>query len=221
MKFSLATVLALALLCGAPAGPPPARAGGGVDLSIVRKCLPLSPNGSLTYVCTIIGEYGPVAASLVQIVLTVPGDTLACWCGPEAPVRPHVFAATTGPTGVATFAIQGGGCGAYGDSRWPGINDFAGEVFADGVRLKEVGIMSPDPVDSFGREALSTPTWNPAGTCGAALSDAVRFTTPLANGTYDWCTDMNCDNSVGLSDATILTPFLAASTSCAGDAGPH
>jgi hypothetical protein len=121
---------------------------------------------------------------------------------------------------VATFNIRAGGCIQLGLTAIPGPNDFAGEIFSDGVKMQEFGVVSPDAVDASGRLPTNTSSlWDPAGTCATGLADAVRHTTPLATAVYDWCTDINCDNAVGVADAVILTPFLAGAASCPGDAG--
>jgi hypothetical protein len=86
--------------------------------------------------------------------------------------------------------------------------------------MAEFGTVSPDAVDAAGRLPTSTPAlWNPAGMCATGLADAVQHTSPLSTATYEWCTDINCDNAVGVADAVILTPFLAGAASCTGDAG--
>ena len=96
------------------------------------------------------------------------------------------------------------------------INEY---VFADLCKMQECGVVSPDAVDNAGRKSTDTPVWNPAGFCATGLADAVAHTTPLANATYSWCTDINADHAVTLSDATMLTPYLANAVSCAGNAG--
>jgi hypothetical protein len=194
------------------------------NLSTVRDCVGLSPNGALVYSVTIIGTQGPINAATVEIRFNVPGDTLTCWCSvvpdPGGVPTTHSFFANTNAGGVATFNLRGGGCIERGLTAIPGSNEFAGEVFAQGVKMAEFGTVSPDAVDGAGRLPTQTPgLWDPAGTCATALADAVQHTTPLATSTYEWCTDINCDDVVGLTDATILTPFLAGSAACAGNAG--
>lgn len=189
-------------------------------LSTVPECVPVAPNAGLTYQVVIVGTGGPINASRVELRFTNVADTLICWCDPRPTPRPPSFFANTNVSGVAVFNIAAGGCIENGLGAIPGTRDFAGEVFADGVKMQEFGIVSPDAVDGSGRMATSTPVWDPAGTCIVGLSDAVQHTTPLATSTYEWCTDINCDAACGLPDAVILTPFLAGSTQCPGNAGP-
>ncbi len=189
--------------------------------STVPNCLGISPDGSLAYTVTIAACNGPIAAAAVQLRFTTVGDTLICWCATVPGPRPRVFSATTNANGVATFNIAAGGCIQYNLAAIPGPLKFAAEVFADGIKYQECGTVSPDAVDAAGRLPTNTQSlWDPAGVCATGLSDAVKHTTPLATATYNWCTDLNCDLVVGLSDATLLTPYLASSSSCIGDAGP-
>lgn len=194
------------------------------ELSTVPKCLGISPNGNLAYRVTIVGIAGPINASRVEIRFNIPGDTLVCWCSvvpdPGPVPTTHSFFANTNASGVATFNIRGGGCIQLGLAAIPGANDIAGEIFADNVKMQEFGTVSPDAVDGAGRlPTTTTSLWDPAGTCGTGLADAVQHTTPLATSVYDWCTDVNCDNACGVADAVILTPFLSSAASCAGNAG--
>jgi hypothetical protein len=199
------------------------------ELSTVPRCFQLHPSTTIAnlipanaakYNVTILGTGGPINAAAVQIRMITPGDTLACWCNGLPGPRPYVFQQSTNGAGVARFVIGGGGCIQWNLGAIPGGQDFAGEVFADGVRMQEVGLVSSDAVDAAGRRATDTPRWAPGGTCAAGLGDAVEHTNPLATNTYDWCTDFNCDNNSGASDAVIVTPFLAGAASCAGASGP-
>jgi hypothetical protein len=199
------------------------------ELSTVPRCFQLHPSTTLAnsvpsnaakYNVTILGTGGPINAAAVQVRMISPGDTLACWCNGLPGPRPYVFQQSTNASGVARFVIGGGGCIQYGLPAIPGTLDYAGEVFADGVRMQEFGMVSSDAVDNAGRRATDSPRWNPAGTCAAGLADAVEHTNPLATSNYDYCTDFNCDNASGASDAVIVTPFLAGAASCAGASGP-
>jgi hypothetical protein len=188
------------------------------------SALPVSPDGSLPYAVTVICN-GPVVGAQVEVRFNAVGDTLVCWCNSVPGPRPHSFWATTDASGVAVFHIPAGGCVMYGAAAIPGSQKYVAEVFVYYgdliVKVQECGIVSPDACDAAGRRAIHTSSaWDPAGACGVGLSDAVYHTTPISTSTYDWCTDINGDRMVGLSDATILTPYLAAGTSCAGDAGP-
>jgi hypothetical protein len=182
--------------------------------------IPVSPNGSLAYVITIICDGRWAIGSRVEIRFTHVADTLVCWCNSVPGPRPHSFFATTNNVGVATFHISAGGCIPYASAAIPGTLKYAAEIFADNVKMQECGTVSPDVCDAWGRRATSSPVWDPAGACGVGLSDAVYHTMPIGASAYDWCTDINGDQAVGLLDAAILTPYLAAATSCAGNAGP-
>ena len=215
----LAALLIVALLASpALAGPcdPPMP-----ELSVVPKAIPISPDGSLTYTVRIIECNGPVNASRVNVLFNTVGDSLVCWCNtsPWVPGVPHSFFATTNASGIATFNIVGGGCVENQLAAIPGNLNFAAEVFADFVKMQECGVVSPDVVDNAGRLSTDVPVWNPAGSCATGLSDAVFHTVALATSTYRWCTDINGNVAVTLSDGVILTPYLAAAITCSGNAG--
>lgn len=214
----LAWCTARALL---PADPCRADVGPCYELSSVPAAIPVTPNGSLAYSVRIVGTGGPVSGVNVEVRFNTVGDSLTCWCdgSPYVPGVPHAFAATTNAGGVATFHLAAGGCIENQLAAIPGDKNFAAEVYANSCKLAECGIVSPDAVDNSGRVSTDSPVWNPAGVCAVGLADAVRHTSPLATATYSWCTDINVDHAVTLGDATTLTPYLAAATSCAGNAG--
>jgi hypothetical protein len=190
-------------------------------LSHVKDCVVVSPNCGLVYQCTILGSGGPVNASTVEIRFNTPGDTLICWCLTVPGPRPRSFFASTNVSGVATFTITAGGCIQNGLAAIPGSNDFACEIFADGIKMQEAGVVSPDAVDNAGNIATDTTVlWDPAGSCRVGLADAVQHTTPLSTAVYQWCTDITCDDVCGVADAVVLTPCLANAANCPGDAGP-
>jgi hypothetical protein len=191
-------------------------------LSTVPNCLGISPTGALAYTVTIVGSGGPIASSAVSLRFTTTGDTLICWCNIVPGPRPRVISAVSNGVGVAVFNVTAGGCFQYGLAGIPSVLKFAGEVYADNVKLQEFGTVSPDAVDTAGRlpTNIGTALWDPAGSCATGLADGVQHTTPLSTAVYEWCTDVNCDRACGLADATILTPFLAGAASCAGNAGP-
>ena len=197
-----------------------------IPTGTIPHCLLLSPVGSLEYRVTILWGHwpncGPTPAQgvVVDIVFNQVGDTLACYCSSNVGPRPRRFRAITDALGQAVFHIAGGGCAALGDPEFPGPLKYAAEIFTDGVRVKELGIVSPDVVDNAGRRALESPSWDPAGTCAVGLADAVEHTGPISDGFYSWCSDMNCDNQVSIADAVLMTPSLADAASCSGDAGP-
>lgn len=193
------------------------------ELSTTPECLTLEPvNGaSMFYRVTVVGTAGPLNAALVTVNFKAVADTLICWCNPRPTPRPPSFSASTNVSGVVEFNILGGGCIEYLLAAIPGTDKFAGDVFANGVRMGEFGTVSADAVDNGGNLPTSTlPVWDPAGSCAAGLADAVAHTTPLATATYDYCTDFNCDEVTGLADATTVTPYLASGASCPGNAGP-
>jgi len=86
------------------------------------------------------------------------------------------------------------------------------EVFANGFKIAEVGVVSPDAVDDSG--TLPTSGWNPAGTCHVVLADAVAHTGPIVTAVYSFCTDMNSDGLVNVADAVIVTPSIIGAPSC-------
>lgn len=199
------------------------------SLSNVPRCLQLHPTAgpaAAQYKVTILGTGGPINGAAVQVRMITVGDTLVCWCNTPAGPRPYVFQQTTATggspltAGYAAFTILGGGCIQYGLAAIPGGLDYAGEVFADGIRMQEFGTVSSDAVDNTGKRATDSPRWNPAGICAAGLADAVEHTNPLALAVYDYCTDFNCDNASGATDAVIVTPFLSGAASCVGSSGP-
>lgn len=205
-------------------------------LSNVPRAMFIGPNAAFQathsadrskYNVTIVGTGGPINAAQVQVRMNVPGDTLTCWCNGLAGPRPYVFSGTTNASGIARLIISGGGCIQYGLAAIPGTSDFAGEVFADGVRMQEVGTVSPDAVDNSGRRPTELPpVWDPAGSCAPGLADAVEHTTPLATSAYDWCSDVGGgpgpapDGAVGLNDGISIGDWLSGAYSCAGNAGP-
>lgn len=153
------------------------------------------PGGSLPYTVTIVGTSGPLASANVTLVYTTAADTSLCWCTGQT--HPSI-SATTNASGVATFNIAAGGC-ANPATIAGGV---AVEVYVNSVKLKEVGQVSPDYVNS-----TSPP-------CSVSLADAVQFTPPLAQAAYGYCFDLNSDLAVSLSDAVIATPHFASASSC-------
>jgi hypothetical protein len=114
-------------------------------------------------------------------------------------VQAHpVVTATTNPSGVATFQVAGGLC--LDPATIAG--GVAVEVYVNDIKLKEVGQVSPDVVET------------PSGACEVGLADAVEFTSPLSTSTYSFCYDLNTDGGVGLTDAVILTSPAATAQTC-------
>jgi hypothetical protein len=175
----------------------PVTAGAGIPdpaLSTIPNVV-ASPNGTIPYRVTIVGQGGPVADAQVQLRWRAAAESGGCWCAAQG--HPVVSAATNA-SGVATFNVAGGLC------LNPAVvaGGVAVEVFVNEIKLKEVGQVSPDVVAA------------PAGTCEVGLSDAVEFTSPLATNTYSYCYDLNSDGAVGLTDAVIFTSPAATAQSC-------
>jgi len=174
------------------------------SLSTVPNVL-VSPDGTLEYMVTVVGESGPLDTALVQISFSTEAAGLVCWCtGQTKPL----IEARTNASGQASFFIAGGGCLNPDSVASPP----AVEVYANGILLKEVGVVSPDAVDSDG--FLPTQGWNTGMLCTAGLSDAARHTSPISSGQYDFCTDMDSDLDCDLEDAVAITPVLATGAAC-------
>lgn len=197
-------VLAAALITGAFfAGSASAGIPDGA-LSDVPN-VAMSPGGTIEYVVTVNGSQGPVADSVVEIVFSAEADALICWCAGQA--HPSITA-TTDAAGQARFFIAAGGCIDPALVATPP----AVTVYASGIKLKEVGAVSPDAVDGSG--LLPTQGWNPGLSCSVDLSDATFHSTPIKSGVYAYCSDMNSDLAVDLSDAVILSAGIKAGLSC-------
>ena len=196
-----------------------------VNLSTIPQNIGLSPTGTLPYTVTIIGVTGqPMQNASIEIRFNAPGDTLTCWCSDVPDPGPfpavHSFFASTNTQGEAVFNIRGGGCIQLGLLSIPGSDKFAAQVYINGFYASECGTVSPDAVDNAGcLPTSSSSLWDPAGMCSTGLADAVQHTTPLATSSYSWCTDINGDRVCSVSDAVILTPFMASAASCIGNAG--
>ena len=163
-----------------------------------------SPGGSLAYSVTILGSDGPVEDAIVRLVFSAEVQPLVCWCSGQ--VQPEI-SATTNASGVATFHVAAGGC--FDPAQF---NDPPVQVFANGILMDEVGMVSPDAVDSGG--LFPWQPWNLGATCGAGLPDAVAHTGPIKSGAYSFCTDLNSDGAVGILDAVMVTPSIKAGAFC-------
>jgi hypothetical protein len=184
----------------------PALAGANVPdpaLSTVPNVI-MTPQGTIPYVVNVVGSQGPVDAALVEVVFTAAADPLICWCPGQ--VHPTITALTD-PAGDAVFVIEGGLC--MDPSRLGGT---AVEVFANGIKLAEVGSVSPDAVDAAG--LLSTGGGVIGPPCSVGLSDATFHTPSISSGLYEFCTDINSDLLVDLTDAVILTPPISGGDTC-------
>jgi hypothetical protein len=214
MKSLPAVSLALLLTAGTALAQPPCP-----ELSVVPRVIPLTADGSLEYVVGPMWKPDPLncqvqhlaVGATIEIRFPAMADDAICWCDPDPGPTPHVITGVTDGQGKATFRIRAGGCIPIA----PGVPAFAAEVFMDGVKMQECGTVSPDLVDSEGRR--TTEGWDPGGTCGIGLSDAVELTGPFSTSTYDWCADVNGDNAVGLSDAVLASPALANAITCPGN----
>jgi len=193
------------LLVAGVAGAGLAQAGlPSSSLSTVPNVL-ISPDGTLEYIVTVVGDTGPIDTALVQLSFSAEASNLICWCtGQTKPL----IEARTDAAGQASFFIAGGGCLNPDSVATPPPV----EVYANGILLREVGVVSPDAVDSDGY--LPTQGWNTGVLCTAGLSDAARHTNPISSGQYDFCTDMDSDLDCDLEDAVAITPLLAGGAAC-------
>ena len=167
----------------------------------------LSPSGGIPYTVEVVGTEGPIDTALVQIVFSTETDGLVCWCVGQ--VHPTIEAYTNA-LGQATFNISGGGCvDSSLVSSPPAV-----EIFANGIKLAEVGVVSSDGVDDNGFVATD-PSYNPNGTCVVGVGDATFHTSPIIASTYAFCTDINSDGAVSLADAVLITDDIVAASSCA------
>lgn len=196
--------LAVALVTGAVFAGTAAAGIPDPALSVVPNVV-MSPGGDIEYVVTVNGSQGPVADSIVQIVFSSEVDALVCWCAGQA--HPEVTA-TTDAAGQARFFIAAGGCIDPGLVASPP----AVSVYANGIRLREVGAVGPDAVDGAG--LVPTLGWNPGASCEVSLSDAALHSTPIKAGSYSFCSDMNSDLLVDLTDAVVLSAAIKAGSTC-------
>lgn len=165
----------------------------------------VSPDGTLEYVVTVMGDAGPLDSAVVRLSFSPQASALVCWCtGQTKPI----IEAVTDASGQASFFIAGGGCLNPDSVASPPVV----EVSANGVLLRDVGVVSPDVVDKEG--FLATQGWNPGIFCTAGLSDAARHTSPISSGHYDFCTDVDSDMDCDIEDAVVITPVLASGAAC-------
>jgi hypothetical protein len=196
--------LAVALIAGAIFAGTAAAGIPDPGLSVVPNVV-MSPTGDLEYVVTVNSSQGPLADSIVQIVFSSEVDAIVCWCAGQA--HP-VVTATTDAAGQARFFIGAGGCIDPGLVATPP----AVSVYADGIKLREVGAVGPDAVDNAG--LLPAQGWNPGTTCEVGLSDAALHSPPVKSGAYSFCSDMNSDLQVDLSDAVVLSAAIKGGATC-------
>ena len=174
------------------------------NLSVVGNVL-YSPSGTTEYIVTVNGSSGPIDSATVQLVFSTEADGLICWCvGQTHPL----IEATTDINGQAHFFIAAGGCIDPSLVAAPP----AVEVFANGIKLKEVGCVGPDAVDNGG--ILPTSGWSPGTYCTVSLSDATTHSPNIKGGIYAYCSDVNSDLAVDLTDAVILTEGIKTGFTC-------
>lgn len=179
----------LVMILGTTAG---AATAGVPDPSLSSIPAVLSAPGGASYCLTIVGAAGPITAANVELRYSAGADTAACWCSTQ--VHP-ILAAVTDGSGVACFAVSGGGCID------PVVSGFSVDVYVNDIFLKSVGQRSPDVVQT-------------STDCAVGLADAVDFTPPLATATFSFCYDLVEDGVVGLADAVAFTPYAAGGTAC-------
>lgn len=165
------------------------------------------PGGGLEYIVTVNGSGGPIDTANVQLVFSEEADTLIAWCVGQDHTN-RTISALTDANGEAHFFIAAGGCVDPARTATTPVV----EVFANGIKLAEVGGLSPDAVDPNG--VLPTDGWAVPGEAQVGLSDASFHTPPIKSGAYEFCTDINSDGVIGLDDASILTPFIKGGNSC-------
>lgn len=177
------------------------------ELSDVPDFMTITPDGSFGYTVTVNGSQGPVNGALVQLRVTGFADPLVCWCAGQ--VHPSITGVTN-PSGQVTFFVAGGGC--VDPSR---LGEVVVDVLADGVPLDQVGINSPDAVNSDG--LLNTDDdFVFDALCVVGLADAVFHTNPIANGLQEVCTKFTApyNGFVGVADATFVTDYILNGASC-------
>ena len=173
------------------------------DLSTVRNVV-YSPGALMSYAVTVMSVDGPVPGAIVRLHFTSESNPLAGWCSGQ--VHPDIDVVTNA-SGVATFNLGGGGCLNPANMTNPPV-----QVYANGVLLREVGVVSVDAVDDAGR--LPTQGWNPSPNVRVGVGDAVFHTPPLKTGAYSFCTDFNSDGACDLTDAVLLTPAVKVGWTC-------
>ncbi|NNF07260.1 MAG: hypothetical protein HKN21_10915, partial [Candidatus Eisenbacteria bacterium] len=161
----------------------------------------LTPDASFSVSITVNGTTGPVSGALVELRIRAAADPLICWESGQG--HPSITGITNG-SGVATFNIGGGGC--VDPQRF---GQAAVDVFADGVKLAEVGVNSPDVVNSMG-ELPTAQNYVQDPLCIVGLADAVFHTDGIVAGNFEYCSNFTApfDDAVSLGDAIILTSYI-------------
>ncbi len=197
------TASLLVLLAVASASPSRANIPNP-GLSTIPNVL-ISVDGTLSYTVSIQGQLGPVNQGTVELVFSAEADGLLCWCVGQTR---GTLSALTDPSGTATFLIAGGGCLEPSQT----ASGVVCEVFVNGFKMAEVGVVGPDAVDSGGR--LPTEGWTPGSSCVVGLADATFHSGPISSGSYSYCSDLNSDGAVGLQDGVLLTDPITRGDTC-------
>lgn len=197
------------------------------DLSIIPAVITLSPDGTIEYKVTVIGQLGPVAGEAVTLSFFPDGASLVAWCVDETP--PNLSAATNA-NGEASFFVKGAGCITKENFTGAGGGDFIAQVSFAGQFINGLEINSPDVVNRHG--ALPTTddvdhlasgggtgnNCNPStGTTEVGLADAVFHTVPFQLGTIEKCSNFtgpDFEDNVGLGDAVFATTYIQNGVSC-------
>jgi len=214
--------------------PRASRAGtDGLILSNVPDVMTLSPGARYTsnpiggFTVHIEGRLGPVSGSLVEVEVSPEADVLVSWCrapygGAAGQVHP-ILSGLTDVNGNVTFEVYGGGC--LDPNQYLGAT-FIVQVRAEGIVIDEPAINSPDAVDQQGRRATDAPPEGGAARCdlgpggtpvaSVSLSDAVYHGAAIKLGARQICTKFTppFNGSVGVSDATFLTPYIKNGNVC-------
>lgn len=201
-------------------------------LSSVPDAITLSPGTRFIgnpiggYVVHVEGPLGPVSGSFVEVEVSPDADALLSWCigntkpAPGFPTQVHpLLTGFTDPNGNLSLTYYGGGCLDRADFAGP---TFIAQVRADGIVLDEPFINSPDAVNTNGKKATDgTPqrrcdVVNLINVSQVSLSDAVFHSRPIKVGLREACTKFTppFNGSVGIADATFLTPYIKLGRKC-------
>jgi hypothetical protein len=178
------------------------------------------PKADLTYKVTVRdGSSNPIPAASVEVRINSAINGKICWCtaggdAPSAGVKKTgvvSFTKTADGSGVAHFKLGAGGCVPYvAGSRIV-------EVFANTIKIGEVGTASPDVVDHTGKLPFDTgyaPTVCEVGAADATYLTPAFKTNPGASASSKTCGDLNSVGGAGLADVVIFTPHANGAHSC-------
>ena len=202
------------------------------NLSSVPDAISLSPGTRFSanpiggFTVHVEGPLGPVSGSFVEVEVSPDADALVSWCvgkstpSPGYPTQVHpLLTGFTDANGNVSFQYFGGGC--LNGSGFDGAT-FISQVRATGVVLDEPFINSPDAVDGGGKKATDGEDQrrcdSVAGIPSAqvSLSDAVFHSRPIKLGLREPCSKFTppFNGSVGVADATFLTPYIKLGRKC-------